>query len=309
MLFSRTPNPIPAGLMLLALLSGGAGAKGIAVRFLACLPSDSIVRYEIYRSGSAATAPLLAGETFASPGDDTLSFRDVLAEKGKAYFYTIKAINAAGLASDPSGRTAVGYPRLSLPDTLRPGKTAGLTTSLPGWLADPLRGIAPLEVFLLDSSRFTLAYDSALSALAFRSRLGKADTGRIIVRARYFGKFEDRDTLVILTTASGTVALAGSPDALADASGASSRFAFPARYSPRSRGPIVLGAPPGIARVEIFSLRGKRVRVLNIPRNASSLAWDGRGGSGAYLRSAQYFWNARNSRGGIVESGSFLITP
>ncbi|HKP97259.1 MAG TPA: hypothetical protein VJ385_16035 [Fibrobacteria bacterium] len=293
--------------ILLAGLSGAASAKGISVRFLACPPEDSIVRYEVYRSDSAGGSAKAVGVVPASPGSDTLGFRDLSAEKGRPYFYAIKGINAGGVASDPSAQTQVGYPLLSLPDTLRPDQATGATRAVLAPHSDPLLGSAPLVLSLADSARFSVAYDPASRTAAFRSRSGKADTGRVVVRAQYFGKFEDRDTVLILVSATGSAAslprLPGAP-----AAGAA-RSAFPSRYSPLAQGPLSLSGLPGPGSLEILTALGARARVLELPGPRARLLWDGRDHSGLFLRPARYLWAARGPGGSVLETGSFLILP
>ncbi|MDB5103908.1 MAG: hypothetical protein JWP91_1597 [Fibrobacteres bacterium] len=184
-----------------------AEAKGISVRFLAGPAEDSLVRYEIYRSSAPGEPALPIGELPAVKGLDTLSFADESAEKGRSYAYLVKGVNAEGIESDPSDTTLVGYPYLSLPDTLRPDKVTGLIRMVLPAGSDPLRGAVPLSLALLDSSRFSLVFDPASNTATLRARSGRTDTGWAVVRAQYFDKFSDLDSVLILPEPRSTVAL------------------------------------------------------------------------------------------------------
>jgi hypothetical protein len=303
MFFPRS-MPAAACLMLFTGMSGRIEAKGIAVRFLACPPEDSIVRYEISRSDSLGGSALILGTVPPAAGGDTLGFQDLLAEKGRPYFYSIRGINAAGVPSDPSEPTQVGFPVLSLPDTLRPDILTGMTRILLPIGCDPLRGGAePLALALMDSSRFSISFDPATRAASFRSRSGKADTGWVILRAQYFGKFEAKAPALVLVAAN-TVSIPA-----ASAAPAASRSDFPARYSPLSQGPLSLSGLPGPGRLEILTLLGTRTSALTVPAPRVRLVWDGKGESGRYLRPARYLWVLRGLSGAVLESGSFLIVP
>jgi hypothetical protein len=200
---------------LAALLSLGLGlaqAKGILVRFLAGPAEDSIVRYEVYRADAPGASALPIGKVAAVPGADTLVFSDLTAEKGRPYTYRVTSVNGEGGESDPSEQTQVAFPFLSLPDTLRPDKTTGLTRMVVPSSSDPLRGTAPLALALIDSSRFTLAFDAASHTAVLRSRSGKSDSAWTVVRAGYFDKFEDRDSVLVVVAGPATVSVAFPPD-------------------------------------------------------------------------------------------------
>jgi hypothetical protein len=188
------------GLLGLALSLGAAPAeaKGIHVRFLANPAADSIVRYQILRAEAPGLASQPIGELPALPMADTLGFPDSSAAKGKPYAYSIKAINAEGGISDPSTATVIGFPALSLPDTLRPDKASGLTRFVVPAASDPLRGSERLTLTLLDSTRFTLAFDSATHTATFRTRSGLVDSGWARITAQYYGKFSDQDSVLLI---------------------------------------------------------------------------------------------------------------
>lgn len=184
-------------LLLCCLSIRTATAAGILVRFLASPPEDSVVRYDIWRLDSTASALVKIGSLAAGmAAADTLAFPDSTARKGVAYLYCLRAVNAAGLESEPSDSARVAVPRLALPDTVRP--TAGQTRLplAPG--AHPLAGIAPLAVSLADSTRLRLVHDTATGSLIFLSPLGLADTVTAVIRASYHGKFQDVDTVLVM---------------------------------------------------------------------------------------------------------------
>ena len=183
---------------VLVLGNTPADAKGIHVRFLANPAEDSIVRYQVLRAEAPGLAPAPIGEIAALPLSDTLGFPDSSAAKGKPYAYSIKAINAQGGMSDPSGSTVVAYPALALPDTLRPDQATGQTRFVIPPASDPLRGMERLILSLQDSTRFTLVFDSATHTATFRTRSGRIDSGWARVSAQYFGKFSDQDSVLLI---------------------------------------------------------------------------------------------------------------
>jgi hypothetical protein len=289
--------------VLPACFAGVAPAKGIAVRFLANPAEDSIVRYEVYRAGSPGGASVAVGEVAAVPGADTLSLPDLTAEKGTRYCYTILGVDVGGVVSEASEATQVAYPVLSLPDTLRPASGALSTTVTLAAASHPLEGSEPLSLALLDSSRFSVAYDPATRLAVFRSRTGSADSGWAVVRAEYFGKFRDRDSLYIVTASAAPVSLPPlAPEVRAAAP-------FPDRYSPRSQGPLSLRDLPGPGRLEILTLSGSRAFGTEVPRPGSALLWDGKDDAGRPLRPSRYVWMVRGGSGAVLGAGAFLLIP
>jgi hypothetical protein len=299
---SLRPRAAASRFFLVPLLAIAAHSKGIAVRFLACPPEDSIVRYGVWRSDGAGAAPALLGE-IAAAGSDTLEFLDTAAAKGRAYAYSVTAVNAGGLASDPSEATRVGFPRLSLPDTLRLEAGRASNVALPP-SADPLEGEASLLISLRDSSGFTLTYDASARSLAFRARGAKGDTALAVVRAQYFGKFGDADSLWILAAAAAPVGL---PQARPGGAGAASRPILPARYSPRTQGPVAIGNTAVTGFLEIADPLGAVVSSLPVPGGGAR--WDGRDRNGSYLKPARYLWLLRDASGAPSGSGFLLIEP
>lgn len=289
--------------VLPACFASVAPAKGIAVRFLANPDEDSVVRYEVYRAGSPGGASQSLGEMAAVPGADTLSFPDLTAEKGMRYSYTILGVNVDGVVSDHSEATQVAYPVLSLPDTLRPGKGALYATFVLAAASHPLEGSEPLSLALLDSSRFSIGYDPATRLAVFRSRTGSADSGWAVVRAEYFGKFQDRDSLYIVTA---SASLSSFPAAAPEVRSAAP---FPDRYSPNSQGPLSLRDLPGPGRLEILTLSGSRAFGIEVPRPGSALFWDGKDEAGRPLRPSRYVWMVRGGSGALLGAGAFLLIP
>jgi hypothetical protein len=224
-LFGASKAPLPTVLcsallgLFLGLGNTPADANGIHVRFLANPAEDSIVKYRILRADAPGQASQSIGEIAAPLLADTLGFPDTTAAKGKPYSYSIKAIDAQGGESDPSGATVVAYPALALPDTLRPDNASGLTRFVIPAASDPLRGTEPLTLTLQDSTRFTLAFDSATHTATFRTRSGRLDSGWARVSAQYYGKFSDQDSVLLVAGVQPTVSL-GSPMLKGSAAGA-----------------------------------------------------------------------------------------
>jgi hypothetical protein len=222
---SAPKAPLPSALLsaLLGLFLGlgntPADANGIHVRFLANPAEDSIVKYRILRAEAPGQAPLLIGEIAAALSADTLGFPDTTAAKGKPYSYSIRAVNAEGGESDPSGATLVAYPALALPDTLLPDNVSGLTRFVISAASDPLRGMEPLTLVLQDSTRFTLAFDPATHTATFRTRSGRLESGWARVSAQYYGKFSDQDSVLLVAGVQAPVSL-GLPMSKASAAGA-----------------------------------------------------------------------------------------
>ena len=214
--FAAPKAPLPQVLfsalfgLVLGLGNTPADANGIHVRFLANPAEDSIVKYRILRAEAPGLASQPIGEIAAPLLADTVGFPDLTAAKGKPYSYSIKAVNAGGEESDPSSATVVAYPALALPDTLRPDQVTGLTRFVISAASDPLRGTEPLTLTLLDSTRFTLAFDSATHTATFRTRSGRVDSGWARVSAQYYGKFSDQDSVLLVAGIQPSVSL-GSP--------------------------------------------------------------------------------------------------
>jgi len=289
--------------------------KGIAVRFLPNPPEDSVVAYRVLRADGPGLAPALVGEVPAAPGRDTLSFSDTGAIRGLAYVYSIIGLNAGGGASDPSESTEVALPSLSLPDTLHAGAHGAQWSLALG--VDPLSGASPLALSLEDSSRFTLRYDPASRQAVFAARAG-AVSGWAVVRAVYYGKFADRDS-VWLDFASSSIGIG--PGSIR----AGSEWTVPSAWSPsqgalRIRGSASIGAGPaqGVARASasnpastwsLLTARGETVASLPLPGDGSETLWDGRDAQGRSMPPACYLWAARGSRGALLRSGSLRILP
>ena len=293
-----------------------AHSKGISVRFLANPSGDSVVKYAVMRADGPGQAPVQVGEVGDAGKDgaaanDTLTFPDTAAVKGRAYLYSIVALDAEGGASDPSEPTEVASPSLGLPDTLR-GDAAGARWTLPAG-SDPLSGSAPLALSLEDTARFSLRYDSAAHQLVFESR-GETRSGWAQVRAVYFGKFVDRDS-VWIDFAPGALARPGRASASAD-------IGLPSSWSPRlgamriRLSPLtgvngMNGASGGNSprSLEILTARGQSVAAIPLPAGGADAFWDGRDRQGRALDPACYLWAARDGRGSLRRSGALRILP
>ena len=287
------------------LVSAFTSSAGVQVRFLANPADDSVARYDVYRSETEGMAGTRIGSLAPAAGKDTLAFADSQVVRGRSYSYSIKAVNAAGGESDPSEASRIAFPDLSLPDTLFPGTwQSGTPYRLPA-SAHPLAGFASLSVELVDSTRFRLRYDEAAGTLEFFSRSGHTDTGRVTLRAAYFGKFEDRDSLILIVAA-------GSPVGTRPGDAAPGGIAFPGRFS-LALGPMLIrnlprpkpGEKPG--SLEIFTLAGRLVFQLTLAR-PGDLLWDGRGEGGA-LRPARYLLVIRDGSGRRLGGGAFSLLP
>jgi hypothetical protein len=300
----RAPILISA---MLALFCGQSSAKGVYVRFLANPAEDSIVRYIVYRSTVSGDSGEAVGELAAVAGRDTLSFPDSNVDRGKPYFYTITARNAGGLESDRSTETEEAFPLLSLPDTLRPDAVSRLTRVSLSSGADPMNGAAPLSVSLADSARFFVTYDAGTHRATFRSRSGLADTARLIVRAGYFGKFEDRDTALVIVSASSSVSI--SAPAISASTPSLARMRLPAGFSIASQGGMILRDLPGPGDLQILSLSGAEVYAHRLAAAKEDLLWDGRDPSGRTLKPARYLAVVRDCRGRLLDSGVFSLAP
>lgn len=280
-------------IVFLAALS--AFAEGITVRFLPNPPEDSIARYVVLRSGGAEQVARELGGIAAQPGRDTLSFADSGASRGQAYVYSIIGIDGSGARSEPSESTQVALPALDLPDTLR-ADAGGARWRLP-LESDPLSGIAPLALSAVDSARFQLAYDKASRDLVIMPR-GNAGSGWVVLRAIYFGKFEDRDSLWLSLTPK-TAAISGVPTA-------AEGFTVPAVWSP-ARGQLRLRAENGVERLDILDARGIAVAEVSLPGNGSEVLWDGHDRLGHPLIPGCYLWAARGKRGNPLRTGRLHI--
>jgi hypothetical protein len=230
---------------LLCLSLRPASAIGIRVRFLASPAEDSVVRYDVWRCDSSG-APAKVGSLPAAAAADTLSFPDSTARRGVAYTYCLRAVNAAGVESDPSDSARVALPRLAFPDSALPA--AGETRIALSPAAHPLRGHASLAFTLADSSRLRIVHDTAAGAVVFLSPLGLADTVTAIVRASYHGKFSDLDTLRVIVAARGLSAVAGPRAAAA--------FPTPSWTRPSGSGAVLL-AVPAAGRVRLHRPDGR----------------------------------------------------
>jgi hypothetical protein len=281
-----------------------AFSKGITVRFLPNPPEDSVVEYRILRADAPGQAPAEVGRLPAAAGRDTFSFADTSAVRGLAYRYSIVGMDAGGGASDPSESTEVALPSLSLPDTLR-GDGGGARWALAVG-ADPLVGSAALALALEDSSRFSLHYDSAARQIVFAPRDGEG-SGWAVVRATYYGKFADRDSVWLAFGAASVAPRAGDR--------ASAIWSLPAAWSPgrgslRLRAPSAHGGPgPGAATWSLITPRGRTVAVVALPGDGRESAWDGRDRDGRPMRPAAYLWAVRGSGGALLGSGTLRILP
>jgi hypothetical protein len=286
---------------LLIGLALPAFAKGITVRFLPNPPEDSIAKYAVLRADGAA-APVQVGEVPALPARDTFAYADTAAARGRAYVYSIVAIDAAGNASDPSDSTEVALPSLGLPDTLS-GAAADARWSLPAG-ADPLTGVSPLSLSLEDTTRFSLRLDSLTHTAVFATR-GAALSGWAMVRAAYFGKFIDRDSVWLSFGSAGAVTALRAP-------GPGPACRLPSSWSFARQGALRVQAGAAAAahgRLDIVTARGEAVASMDLPGNGSEVLWDGKDGHGRLVKPASYLWAARGPRGAMLQSGALRLEP
>ena len=290
-------------LLVIVGIAAWAHPKGILVKFLPNPAGDSVVRYDVYRSEKPGDTGSAIGEIHTGLNQDTLRFPDLSVQKGIAYFYSVRAIDDSGNISPFSPQTRVGLPRLNLPDTLRPDPTSKLTRFVLAAAGQPLKGSETLVLEVLDPDRIDIVFSDSAGRADFRSRSGKADTARVIVRATYLGKFEDRDTLIAIVpegNASGSLArLSVRPGAMV----------FPARFSPSRQGQMVITNLPGPGWLEILSPLGRSVMRHATRQTSDAFSWDGRDGNGQALPLSHYVLVARSRDGRILDRGSFLLTP
>jgi hypothetical protein len=254
-MFMSDYRSIPlAAFLALGLAAGMARAKGILVKFLPNPAEDSIVRYDVYRSEDSGALGSAMGSIVPTV-TDTLRYPDLAVERGRAYFYSVKAVNAGGLESDPSDRTEAGLPLLALPDTLKPDSLPGLARFRLAGGARPLsRAPFALSASLgaADGARLAFRFDTASGWMEFRPTSGLGDTARVIVRGSYYDKFEDSDTMLVIVSAAAPTGTAR-PHAPA-----SSRAAAPSalRISRDAGGSLRLAGLPRRALVEILAPSG-----------------------------------------------------
>lgn len=275
--------------------------KGITVRFMPNPPEDSIVKYAVLRADGAGAA-VQVGEVPAVPARDTFAFSDTGAARGRAYVYSIIGLDAAGNASDPSESTEVALPSLALPDTLS-GADADVRWTLPAG-ADPLSGAAPLSLLLEDSTRFSLRFDPLTHIAVFGAR-ADARSGWATVRATYFGKFADRDSVWLSFGASGAVTALRAP-------GSGPAYRMPSSWSFARQGALRVKADAAAGshgRLDIVTARGEAVASMDLPGNGSEVLWDGKDSHGRYVKPASYLWAARGPRGAMLQSGALRLEP
>lgn len=186
-------------LLLLLAAFESVSARGIVVRFLPNLPEDSITRYLVYRSTESGRIGTAIGEVLPLKGVDTLRFPDLSAAKGIPYFYSVVGVDAAGRETEASVQTLIALPKLALPDSASLVRTAsGTQAALPlNPEARPLGSSVPLKVSVSDTSRVTVSFDSASGKIVLRAKTGWTGLQKVVVTASYYGKFEDRDSLVL----------------------------------------------------------------------------------------------------------------
>ncbi len=174
-------------------------AKGIQVKFLPNSPEDSVARYMLFRSEKAGEPGLPIADLVPVLPTDTLVIPDSSAEKGKAYFYSLKAVAKDGASSELSTQSRIAHPLLLLPDTLiiEEGFTVKEFPLEPALL--PLGNEVPLELQHSDSALFSIRVDSLAGRLLFESRFPSPFIRKISVTAAYYGKFVDTASLVVIS--------------------------------------------------------------------------------------------------------------
>jgi hypothetical protein len=184
--------------------------------------------------------------------------------------------------------------------------------------ADPLSGEAPLSLALEDSSRFLLRYDAWTHRLTLSPR-ADARQGWAVVRATYYGKFADRDSLWLTFEGTGVRAAEGAgpgrawrlPAVWSRASGALPLRAAssPAPGAPNAQPDGGVAGNAGGGTWTLLTPKGERVASLALPGDGSETAWDGRDGRGRPVDPARYLWAERGARGALVRAGSLRILP
>jgi hypothetical protein len=281
---SRYAFPI---LPLLFFASVGAQTQGFLVRFLANL--DATTKYSVYRSNTPGSVGLKIGEVIPT-GKDTLEFGDLNVVKGTAYFYSVTGTFASGLESDFSSQSAVAYPSISLPDTIRSLPGIAAATFVLDAKMDPLANIAPLDAQIEGTSPFNVQFVPGTHSLVVTSKLGLVQAGKVKIRTSYYGQFQDLDSTVVVISTTAAI-----------------NPAFPVHgqrltVSPLQPGSLLFSHLPASGELQIFTLQGTTAFKQRFAGGDGTLVWDGRiqgGSAGSQLLS----YRVHDKAGGLAGSG------
>jgi hypothetical protein len=263
------------------------------VRFLAS--PDPVTKYSVFRS----TQPGFTGEKIgevAPAAQDTLSFGDLNVVKGSTYFYSISTTSPSGAESGFSDQSAVAYPALDLPDTIR---------SLPGFSsasfvlnakAHPLLGLARMDVQIEGSSRFNIEFVEASRTLFISSKLGQLENAKVKVRASYYGQFIDVDSTLIIISTVGVGVKPVRPGA-----GGLPTLSF------QPNGSLTFSNLPGSGELRIFTPQGATAFRRRFTAPDGTLLWNGSGISEERTRTQSLSYQILDDAGRQAGSGRFHL--
>jgi hypothetical protein len=248
--------------LLLVMPACAQTRLGFLVRFL---PNpEPATKYTIYRTTAPGMPRVKIGE-MPAPGKDTLEFEDLGVERGVPYFYSMTStFESTGLESEFSTQSAVAYPLLNLPDTIKSLPGIGSVQFLVDAKTDPLAGIAPIEVVVDGTTPFNYQFTAATKTLVLTPKVGQLLTSaKIVVRAGYYKQFQDVDTVVVVVT--GGVGIHSTGPFL---------NATPIA-SPLENGSVFFSNLPGNGELRIFTLQGATAFQSPLRNNDGTLLWNG----------------------------------
>lgn len=250
--------------LLLAVPACAQPRLGFLVRFL---PNpEPATKYTIYRTTAPGLPRVKIGE-MPAVGKDTLEFEDLGVDRGVPYFYSMTSTFAStGLESEFSSQSAVAYPLLNLPDTLRSLPGIGSVQFTVDAKNDPLAGITPIQIGVDGTTPFNYQYTASTKTMLITPKTaGTLTSAKIIVRAGYYGQFQDVDTVVVLV--SGSVGIQ-------TGAFSNSTLANPIA-SPLENGSVLFTNLPGNGELRIFTLQGATAFQSPLHANDGTLLWDG----------------------------------
>lgn len=278
--------------LILSLATLGAQTqKGFLVRFLS--NPEPVTKYSIYRSTNLGSPGTKVGE-MAPSAIDTLEFGDLQIVKGTAYFYSVTSTNTNGVESEFSSQSAVAYPSLNLPDTIRSLPSLGSAEFVLDAKSDPLANFAPLDVQLEGASALNVAYVANTHTLVFTSKLGQLLKTKVKVRALYYGEFQDLDSTVIVIST------------LVSVNPSIPAFRLAPLISNSQHGSILFSHLPVSGDLRIFTLQGRTAFQQQFTTLDGTLTWDGKiegGVQGSQLLS----YRVIDESGRMAGSGHFQL--
>ncbi|MEO6095539.1 MAG: hypothetical protein ABIW76_07635 [Fibrobacteria bacterium] len=266
-MYQKNFQKTPLLLSLLLMVPVCAQTRlGFLVRFL---PNpEPATKYTIYRTTAPGMPRVKIGE-IPAVGKDTLEFEDLGVERGVPYFYSMTSTFAAtGLESEFSGQSAVAYPKLNLPDTLRSLPGIGSVQFIVEAKNDPLAGIAPIQVVVDGTTPFNYQFSAATKTMVITPKVGQLMTSaKIIIRAGYYGQFQDIDTVLVLVTGGVGIRpteafLRSNPSPIA---------------SPLENGTVLFSNLPENGELRVYTLQGVTAFQSPLRKSDGTLLWNGVG--------------------------------